>query len=567
MSYLNNLDYSIILIYLVIIFFLGIYFTKKASNSVEDFFIGGRSMPWWLLGVSMAATNFSIDTPIAVTKFVASEGIGGVWFMWSSAISAIMVTFFFSKLWRRSGVITDAQIIEERYSGQSAKALRLFKGLYFGVLFNVFIMGWVFLSLSKVMAGITTIDIDYILWPTVILVFIYSIASGFYGVVITDFLQYFVALVGSILLAYYSVQYVGGIDSLILKLEGSSNAGPNFTNFLPSFEDNSLLPLSVFLVYIMVQWWAHKYSDGGGKHIQRLLSAKNENEAFKGSALFTVLTYVFQIWPWIITALCGVIVFQGISDTEMIYPRMMVEVLPHGLLGLVVVGLIGAFMSTIDTHLNLGASYVVNDIYKRFLVKNQTVKHYILISRLSMALLLLLAVIISKNLESVAEAWKFLLTFASGAGLTWVIRWFWWRVNAWTEFSGMIASGITASYIHYYYPDWLYSQKLLITVSISTVVWITVTLLTKPVKREVLIDFVKLVKPGYWGWKDVYKQTDIEPHNFLSNGLKLSALGLIAFFSLNFGIGFLILKSTIVGLVLILIGCFVGYKIFSSVKT
>ncbi|MFT6734114.1 MAG: SSS family solute:Na+ symporter [Polaribacter sp.] len=567
MSHLNNLDYSIILVYLVLIFFLGIYFTKKASNSVEDFFIGGRSMPWWLLGVSMAATNFSIDTPIAVTNFVASEGIGGVWFMWSSAISAIMVTFFFSKLWRRSEVITDAQIIEERYSGQSAKALRLFKGLYFGVIFNVFIMGWVFLSLSKVMAGITTIDINYILWPTVILVFIYSVASGFYGVVITDFLQYFVALIGSILLAYYSVQHVGGIDTLITQLEGNAQAGPSYLNFLPSFEDNSLLPLSVFLVYILMQWWAHKYSDGGGKHIQRLLSAKNENEAFKGSALFTVLTYIFQIWPWIITALCGIIVFQGISDTEMIYPKMMVEVLPHGLLGLVVVGLVGAFMSTIDTHLNLGASYVVNDIYKRFLVKEQTAKHYIFISRLSMGFLLLIAVIISKNLESVAGAWKFLLTFASGAGLTWVIRWFWWRVNAWTEFSGMIASGITASLIHYFYPDWLYSSKLLVTVFISTIVWVIVTFLTHPVKNEVLIDFVKLVKPGYWGWKNIYQQTDIEPHNFLSNGLKLSALGLIAFFAFNFGIGFLILKNAWFGLALILFGAVIGYKIFDSVES
>ena len=564
MSHLDNLDYSIIAIYLVLIFFLGIYFTKKASSSIEDFFIGGRSMPWWLLGVSMAATNFSIDTPIAVTKFVATEGIGGVWFMWSSAISAVMVTFFFSRLWRRSEVITDAQIIEKRYSGNSAKYLRLFKGLYFGVLFNAFIMGWVFLSLSKVMAGITTVDINYILWPTVMLVFVYSTASGFYGVVITDFFQYFIALFGSIVLAYYSVQHVGGISSLVSKLEGSSEFGPSMLNFFPSFEDNSLMPLSVFLVYILMQWWAHKYSDGGGKHIQRLLSAKNETEAYKGSALFTVLTYVFQIWPWIITALCGVIVFQGINDPEMIYPKMMVEVLPHGLLGLVIIGLVGAFMSTIDTHLNLGASYIVNDIYKRFLVKEQTSAHYILVSRISMGFLLLVAVVISKNLDSVAGAWKFLLTFASGAGLTWIIRWFWWRANAWTEFSGMIASGITASLIHYFYPDWLYSSKLLVTVSISTLTWIIVTFATQPVKQEVLVDFVKLVQPGMWGWKDIYNLTDIKPHDFLSRGIKLALLGIVAFFSFNFGIGYLILKNVYVGLLLLSIGTFIGFKIFRT---
>lgn len=564
MSHLNYLDFTIIIIYLILIFCLGIYFTKKASNSVEDFFIGGRSMPWWLLGVSMAATNFSIDTPIAVTRFVATEGIGGVWFMWSSAISAIMVTFFFSRLWRRSEVITDAQIIEKRYSGASAKYLRLFKGVYFGIIFNIFIMGWVFLSLSKVMAGITTIDINYILWPTVILVFIYSVASGFYGVVVTDFFQYFVALIGSVFLAYFSIQHVGGIEQLVSKLEGDSNTDPSVLNFFPSFEDNSLMPLSVFLVYILMQWWAHKYSDGGGKHIQRILSARSETDAFKGSALFTVLTYVFQIWPWIITALCGVLIFQGISDPEMIYPKMMVEVLPHGLLGLVVVGLVGAFMSTIDTHLNLGASYIVNDIYKRFITDSQTSKHYLLVSRISMGLLLILAVIISKNLDSVAGAWKFLLTFASGAGLTWVIRWFWWRANAWTEFSGMIASGVTASYIHYFHPDWLYSSKLFITVLISTTAWLIVTYATKPVKQQVLVDFVKLVRPGIWGWKNIYRLTNLQPHNFLSTGIKLSLLGIVAFFFFNFGIGYLILKNAFVGIALICAGIIIGYKILNT---
>jgi len=513
----------------------------------------------------MAATNFSIDTPIAVTKFVAQEGVGGVWFMWSSAISAVLVTFFFSRLWRRSEVITDAQIIEKRYSGDSAKYLRLFKGIYFGVIFNAFIMGWVFLSLAKVMAGITDIEVDYILWPTVILVFVYSVSAGFYGVVVTHFFQYFIALIGSILLAYFSLQHVGGVSGLVEGLQGSSE-GPSLLNFLPSFEDNSLMPLSVFLVYILMQWWAHKYSDGGGKHIQRLLSAKNEQEAFKGSALFTVLTYIFQMWPWIITALCGILVFEGISDPEMIYPKMMVEVLPHGLLGLVFVGLLGAFMSTIDTHLNLGASYIVNDIYKRFMVKEASNKHYIFVSRISMALLLVTAVIISKNLDSVAGAWKFLLTFASGAGLTWIIRWFWWRANAWTEFSGMIASGVTASFIHYYYPEWLYSEKLVVTVVISTVTWMLVTYMTAPTSEERLIEFVKLVQPGYSGWKPIYEKTDIKRHSFLSNGIKLSILGIIAFFCFNFGIGYLILREAWIGVALLLAGSLVGYKIMQMNK-
>lgn len=561
MTHLNHLDFIIIIVYLVIVLVIGMIYTRKASHSVEDFFIGQRSMPWWLLGISMAATNFSIDTPIAVTRFVANEGIGGVWFMWSSAISAIMVTFFFSRLWRRSKVITDVEIIEKRYSGDSARNLRLFKGIYFGIIFNVFIMGWVFLSLTKIMTGLTSIDPDFILWPTVILVFIYSVASGFYGVVITDFLQYFVALAGSVFLAWYSVDTVGGLDQLVQKINSSPKVDPDILNFLPSFDDNSMMPLSVFLVYILIQWWAHKYSDGGGKHIQRLLSAKTEQDAFKGSALFTVLTYIIQIWPWIITALCGVLIFNDIQDPEMIYPSMMVKVLPHGILGLVLIGLIGAFMSTIDTHLNLGGSYLVNDIYRRFINKNGSRKHYILISRISMGLLLILAVIVSKNMDSVAGAWKFLLTFASGAGLTWIIRWFWWRANAWTEITGMVTSAITATFVHYFYPDWLYSSKLFITVLVSTVSWIIVTLNTRAVEQQVLIDFVKLVQPGYWGWKKIYQLTQIKPQQFLGRGIKLALLGILTFFMINFGIGYLLLSNFNMGVVLLVTGGLTGTAI------
>lgn len=563
MRVLNSLDYTVISAYMIIIFTIGIVFTKRASNSMDEFFIGGRSMPWWLLGISMAATNFSIDTPIAATKFIFQEGISGIWFMWASAISAIIVTFFFSKLWRRSKVLTDAEIIERRYSGKSSEFLRLFKGVYFGVIFNAFIMGWVFLSLSKVLAGVTDLNIELTLWVTVVIVFVYSVASGFYGVVITDFFQYFLALIGSIFLAVYSLDRVGGVSGLLTRINSDATIHNSVLDFIPSFSEGSAMSLSVFLSYIFVQWWAHKYADGGGKHIQRLLSAKDESHAFRGSALYTVLTYSLQIWPWIITALCAMVLFKDLGDAEMAYPKMMALVLPNGLLGLVVVCLVGAFMSTIDTHLNLGASYIVNDIYKRFIAPNKSNKHYVLISRIMMGILLILAVIISKNMTSVGGAWKFLLTFASGAGAVWILRWFWWRINAWSEISAMLTSGVSATTIAILRPEWNYSEKLLTTVLISTVVWIIVTILTEKVSDEKLRSFVEQVKPPIAGWQSIYKKYNIEKGEPLKTGLINTFLGLVVFFCFNFSLGHFILKSAWFGAALLaisLIGSFILYK-------
>lgn len=547
MRTLATIDYTVIILYLGIVFFIGMWLTNKAGQSVEHFFIGGRSMPWWLVGVSMAATNFSIDTPIAITKFVAKEGIGGVWFFWASAISGLLVTFLFARLWRRAEVVTDAEIIEKRYSGKPASALRLFKGFYFGIIFNAFIMGWVFLALIKVMKGVTDLNTTYVLVVATILVFIYTVSSGYYGVIFTDFFQYFIAFAGSTLLAYYAVKEVGGLSVMIEKLNHHPDVSNSVLNFFPSLSVDSMMPLSVFAVYLLMQWWAHKYADGGGKHIQRMLSAKDENHSMAASFFFSFMNYTLQVWPWIITALCALVIFGRLEDPEMGYPMMMAKVLPNGILGLVVVCMIGAFMSTIDTHLNLGASYMINDIYRRFLVKEASPKHYVLMSRVMMGVLLAISVILSLNMTSIGSAWKFLLTFASGAGLTWIVRWFWWRANAWTEFSGMIASGIVATYIQFVYPEWLYSQKLFTTVLISTIVWIIITYLTQPVEEERLVEFVKHVRPGSPGWNYIYKKYGIEQKPFLGEALKLWLISLVALFSLNFGVGSLLLLQLFQG--------------------
>ena len=566
MRTLATIDYAVIISYIGIVFFIGMLLTKKASKSLDNFFVAGRKLPWFLLGISMAATNFSIDTPLAITKFVAKEGIGGVWFFWASAISAVLVTFLFARLWRRSGVLTDAEVIEQRYSGKSASALRLFKGFYFGIIFNAFIMGWVFLALVKVMKGVTDIDINMLLIGATILVFIYTVASGIYGVILTDFFQYFLAFAGSIVLAVFAVKEAGGIGGMLSSLHNNPEFGPSTTSFFPSLSGDSLMPFSVFFVYLSVQWWAHKYADGGGKHIQRMLSAKDENNSVAASFLFSFMNYALQVWPWILTALASIVVFGKLADPEMGYPMMMAKVLPNGVLGLVVVCFIGAFMSTIDTHLNLGASYMVNDIYKRFIKKDATDHHYVWISRLMMGVLLAISVVISLNMTSIGSAWKFLLTFASGAGLTWIIRWFWWRANAWTEFSGMVTSGIVASYIKIFHDNWLYSDKLLTTVGITTVVWVTVTFLTSPVEEERLVEFVKRVRPGSPGWNYIYKKYNIERSNYLPVALRLWVIGLIFLFSLNFGVGSLLLKSASTAIWLFVIAAISGGYIFKHMR-
>lgn len=536
MRHLSQLDIAVVATYLLLIFSAGMLLTRRAGRSVTDFFIGGRHLPWWLLGISMAATNFSIDTPVSLTHFIRAEGIAGVWFFWASAISALLVAFLFARLWRRSGVLTDAEIIEQRYGGRPAAALRLFKGFYFGVLFNAFIMGWVFLAVAKVLGGLTDLPVAWILSGATALVVVYSLAAGFYGVVITDFIQYFIALAGSVTLAVLAVREVGGLGALVTGLE-RQGLGEKL-HFVPGFGPDNLGPVSVFLTYVLVQWWAHKYADGGGKHIQRMLSARSEQDAFAATLLYAFVNYAVQVWPWILTALASLLLFEELADHEQAYALTMARVLPAGLLGLVLASLIGAFMSTIDTHLNLGASYIINDIYRRFVRPTASERHYVRMSRLAMLALLAISIALALNMNSVAGAWKFLLTFAAGAGPVWIIRWYWWRVNAWSEFAAMIASGVVASWIELAHGDWLYSTKLIVTIAVTAAVWMPATLLTAPVDGERLRAFSAAIRPGGPGWRRVSGRMRAGPGPALARWL----LALAALFGLNFGVGWWLLR-------------------------
>ena len=550
---LNVLDFSIIGAYVLAALLIGFLFRKKASHSVNHFFLSNRSLPWWLIGVSMAATNFSIDTPLAICKYVAEHGIAGVWFFWSMALSALLATFFFSRLWRRAEVMTDVELIELRYSGRAASVLRLFKGFYFGVLVNCFVMGWVFRALIKVLTGLTPWEPVQILALFTLFALIYTLMSGFYGVVITDFIQYGVCLAGSILLAAFSLAEVGGPGNLVRKIEASYGREAGLLNFVPDFSGTEAwMPFSVFLVYIFVQWWAHKYSDGGGKHIQRMCAARNERQARAGTLLFAFLNYSIQIWPWILTALAAMVVLGPLKDPEMGYPLMMARVLPHGLLGLLVVSLLGAFMSTIDTHLNLGAAYMINDIYRRFFVKQASEKHYIFMSRMAILAILAVSIFLAFQIRSIGDAWKFILAFAGGAGPVWILRWFWWRVNVWSEISAMLCSGIAALYLQHACPDMLYSWRLLLIIGLTALVWIPVTLFTPKTDMEHLARFVRKVKPGSFGWRPIHRKFKIASSRYFLSASLDWVLGVTALFSLTFMLGSLCLgKMETAGMLLI----------------
>lgn len=543
-------DYFIIALYIVICVGIGLYFTKRASKSVDHFFVGGRSMPWWLIGTSMAATNFSSDTPLAITKYIFQEGIAGVWFFWSSAIQAMLATFLFAQLWRRSEAVTDAEIVEKRYSGKVSSFLRLFKGFYFGVFINCIVMGWVFKGLIKAMTGATTLNTTTVIIVFTGIVLLYTTIAGIYGALWTDLFQYFIALIGCSILAFYAVKEAGGTQHMLSQINLMYGTNSGITQFYPHWpQADQWMPLSVFITYMGLQWWAHKYSDGGGKHIQRMLSAKNEKHSLLASFYFSFMTYVIQVWPWILTALAALVIFgRDVKDPEMTYPMMMAKVLPSGLLGLMLVAIISAFMSTISTHVNLGGSYLVNDIYRRFIIKDASDKHYVLISRLATLLTLGVAIIVALNIESIGNTWKLVIEFVSGAGLTWILRWFWWRVNAWSEISAMITSALVTAWVEIMHHSWLYSYKLWTIVGISTVVWLTVTLLTKPVDNEILKSFVKKVQPSSFGWKPIYRQLGIRPTFRLRVALVNWAIGLVFLFCLNFGIGNILFLNTRTGL-------------------
>lgn len=568
---ISAFDWGLVVVYFVFVLAVGLYFSRRAGKSIESYFISGRSLPWWIAGTSMVATTFGGDTPLAVTEIVARNGIAGNWLWWNFIIGGMLTVFLFARLWRRSEVITDIEFTEERYSGKPAALLRGFRALYFGIPINCIIMGWGILAMSAILGVI----FEFPKWLAIVISLAiavsYSVLSGFWGVVVTDFVQFTIAMVGSVCLAAVSVAHVGGIQALKSKVTALN---PDALNFLPRI-DSATMPFLAFFVYVAIQWWSAWYpgsEPGGGGYIaQRMFSARNEKHSVLATLWFNIAHYCIRPWPWILVALSSIVVFPNLADPKIGYPKMMVEFLPVGLKGLMIAAFFGAFMSTIDTHLNWGASYVVNDFYKRFIKKDAPSSHYVLISRLVVLLIMVLAGFTAYGMKSLKGGWELLIAIGAGTGLVYILRWYWWRINAWSEISAMACSFVVALTLMKFTPlgaegDLNWAYRMLITVGITTPVWLAVTLLTKPVAREHLIKFYQKTKPG-GAWESVRgsipqspEKTGILPDVF--NWL----LGTIFVYSTLFGVGKLILLETSRGIMFLAAAAVSGFFLFKNIS-
>ena len=446
-------DWLIVALYFVISAAIGLAYTRKAGTSLDEYFVSGRSLPWWLAGTSMVATTFAADTPLAVAGFVAKYGVAGNWLWWNGAFSGVLTVFFFSRLWRRAGVMTDVEFAELRYGGKPAAALRGFRALYLALPINLIIMGWV----TRAMVKILQVTLDVNPWRAAIVLFgvtaLYSVFSGLWGVIVTDAFQFVVAMGGTILLAVVAVDSVGGLDALTAKpRRTSAPPTPRSACCLPL--DKAWLPLSTLLIFLGVQWWAAWYPGqepgGGGYVVQRILSAKDERDGLLATLWFTIAHYALRPWPWILVGFVGLIRYPGLANPEEGYVRVMVDVLPSPWKGLLLAAFAAAYMSTISTHLNWGASYLVNDFYLRFIRPEASPRAQVFASRLATVVLMVCSLIVMSFLSSVEQGWKLLIGLGAGTGLVFILRWYWWRVNAWSEISAMIASFVTSVLLAHY---------------------------------------------------------------------------------------------------------------------
>ncbi|MGY3795535.1 sodium:solute symporter family protein [Aquimarina sp. 433] len=524
---LSTLDYSIIIVILLTTLFIGIIVSKKAGKSTSEYFLSGRNMPWWLLGFSMVATTFSTDTPNFVTDIVRKDGVSSNWMWWAFLITGLLTVFIYAKLWRRSNVSTDIEFYELRYGGAPAVFLRSFRALYLGLIFNVFAMAGVTLAAIKI--GSIMLGLEP--WETIvyagIITVVFSALGGFKGVVYTDFLLFFIAIAGAIGAAYYLVNIpeVGGLQSLITHPNVSDKL-----SLLPDFDDKEAL-ITLLIIPLAVQWWSSWFpgaEPGGGGYIaQRMLAAKNENHAIGATFFFNIMHYALRPWPWILVALASLIVFPDIASIQEAFPNVtedklghdlaysaMLTKLPSGLLGLVFASLIAAYMSTISTHLNWGSSYIVNDFYKQQIKKDASEKELVMVGRISTVVLMVLSALFALYLKNAKQLFDIIIMFGAGTGLIFILRWFWWRINSWSEISAMIISGVVSLIFASSIGDRLFGNeammpswtKLPSIVFITTVVWVSVTLLTKSESNSVLYNFYKKIQPGGPGWKNIIKK-------------------------------------------------------------
>ena len=561
---LSILDWAIIAVYMLASLFIGVYFTKRASSSMSEFFLSGRNLPWWLAGTSMVATTFSSDTPLYVTGLVRGHGIYENWQWWCFIMSGMMSVFFFARLWRRLGVLTDVELIEMRYSGKSASILRGFKAIYFSVAIHTIIKAQVILAMAKIL----DVSLGWGKWESIIIssgiAVAYSMLSGYWGVVTTDFFQFIIAMVGAIILAVASVSKAGGISSMKAHLTQDT------LSFFPPLDGGFFgLAFMTFLGYIGLSWWSKYSSDGGGVIVQRMSSCKDEKHSLVATFYFNIANYALRTWPWILAALASIVLYPAVKDHESVYPQMMVDLLPSGLRGLMLASFFAAFMSTLSTYLNLSSAYFVNDFYRPYVKKDADEKHFIFVSRIATLVLAVITGIVTYYVTSIIGVFKFLIAFGSGTGLVYIIRWYWWRVNAWSEISAMICSTVMTiiAYTHPVFKSSPYYAKLALIISVSTVVWVTITFLTKPSEDKKLIEFYKKTTPGGFGWGPIEKLIDDPPkRNSLSDAIIEWLYGCLFVIGLTLGIGKVLLGYYASGFFYLLLALVTGWLVFGRLS-
>ena len=576
---LSLLDWTVIAAYFLFNLGIGIYYARRATGSTNEFFLSGRNVPWWLAGTSMVATTFAADTPLVVTGLVAANGIAGNWLWWNLVMSGMLTVFLYARLWRRAGVMTDIEFAELRYSGKPAAFLRGFRALYLGLPINCIILGWVNLAMVKILENTLRVDkagaIKIVIGMLIFTAF-YTTISGLWGVLVTDVFQFALKMGMVIVLAILAVNAVGGIDQLKTKigaLDAAAGSGSRLA-FFPEF-DSVWMPAITLFVYLGVVWWSTWYPGaepgGGGYVAQRIFSAKNEKHGLFATLWFNIAHYALRPWPWILTALASLILYPELTDKEAGYIQTLLDpnVFPTYLRGFMLAAFAAAYMSTIGTQLNWGASYVVNDFYRRFVKRDGSERHYVVISQLVTMLLMVASVVITFYMESIRGAWTLLLVTGAGTGTVLLLRWFWWRINAWSEVSAMIAAAIVSIFLQVGL-KWKsdnpreFAYIMLVTVGITTVVWLAVTLATAPEPREKLIAFYKRVRPEGPGWDRIASEAGLaaaHAQGRLSLQLVNWILGCALIYGSLFGIGKLIFKEWVAAALFLLVAIIAGVLI------
>jgi solute:Na+ symporter, SSS family len=581
---LTVVDWLVIASYFLLNLAIGLYYARRARGSTTEFFLSGRDVPWWLAGTSMVATTFAADTPLVVTGLVSRYGIAGNWLWWSMAASGMLTVFVYARLWRRAGVMTDVEFAELRYAGRPAAFLRGFRALYLGIPINCIIIGWVNLAMMKILEVTLGLDARRALVAlTAMLVFtaFYTTIAGLWGVLVTDLVQFVLKMGMVIALAVYAVRAVGGLGELkskIAVLDAAAGGGSRLA-FFPS-TDSAWMPAITLFVYLGVNWWASWYPGaepgGGGYVAQRIFSAKDERHGLFATLWFNIAHYAVRPWPWILTALASIILYPTLVDKESGYVRTLMDpqIFPPALRGVMLAAFAAAYMSTIGTQLNWGASYVVNDVYRRFVRRTSGEREYVIVSQIVTVGLMLLSIYVTLHLASIEQAWKLLIVTGAGTGTVLLLRWFWWRINAWSEVSAMA----TAAAVSLFLQLWLkwdgdrprdFAYIMIVTVGATTLVWLAVTWLTAPEPDETLATFYRRVRPQGPGWAPVAKATGVATTGSaaLMRELLNALLGCVLVYAALFGVGELLLRSALRGAGLLILSAIAAIAIARNLDT